>query len=382
MANTLTNLIPTMVKAADTVSRELTGLIPSVFLNADASRAAKNQTIYYPASPSKTAADWTPAATGPDPAGETVANASMSITKVRYCSFHRDGEEELGLGPQIYERLLQDDFAQCMRTLANEMEADLAALYQYAGGAYGTAGTTPFGTAGNFTDASSVRKELVDRGAPQSDLQLVIDTAAGAKIRGMQAASNTQGTDSLLRQGILLDIHGMKIRESAQIKTHTAGTASSATTNNAGYSVGDTTITLASAGTGTLLAGDVLVHARDTRKYVLYSGDTDVSNGGTFVLNAPGLMSAITAATSALTVSATHACNMAFDRNAIHLLARLPAMPSGGDSARDRTVVVDPRSGIAFDVAVYAQMGRVTYTVGAAWGVKMVKPAHVAILLG
>lgn len=382
MANTLTNLIPAMTKAADTVSRELVGMIPSVFLNASAAQAAKDQVVYYPISGTVATADIAPGATGPDPADRTVSNGSMSITKSKSAPVgHWDGEEQLGLGT-LYDQIIEDAFAQAFRALVNEAEADLTALYYFASRAYGAATTTPFGTAGNYMDAAEVRRILVDNGAPQSDLQLVIDSAAGAKLRGMQSQAQMQNTDSMLRQGVLLDHMGMAIRESAQIKSHTAGTAASATTDNAGYAIGDTTITLASAGTGTIIQGDIVTSARDARKYVAYSGDADVSGGGTFVLNSPGLRQARTAATDALTLTATYTANMAFHRNAIHLLTRTPAMPAGGDSADDVRTVTDPRSGITFQVAMYRQYRRVAIEAGLAWGVKAVKPAHMAILIG
>ena len=44
-ANTLTGLIPDIYEAMDVVSRELTGMIPAVTMNASAERAALNEDI-------------------------------------------------------------------------------------------------------------------------------------------------------------------------------------------------------------------------------------------------------------------------------------------------------------------------------------------------
>ncbi len=384
MANTLTDLIPDMYVALDVVSRELTGLIPAVTIDPSTARAAVGQSVRSFVAPAATAGDITPAVTPPDDGDQTIGNVELQITKARRVPFRWNGEQSLQMnnGGAGVLNIQQNQIAQAVRTLVNEMETDLAGLHTKFSRAYGTAGTTPFGTAGNFEDASNVMKILKDNGAPLTDNHLVMNTAAGAKLIGLQSRVDIQGDLGMLRQGVLLDTAGMMLRESAQIVTSTAGTASSATTDNAGYAVGTTTLTLASAGTGTLVAGDVITFAGDTNNYVVTSGDTDVSNGGTITIAAPGLRVAMSAATKAITVVAAAARNMAFNRSAIILATRAPALPDGGDMAVDRTIVTDPRSGLSFELAMYKQYRQIQFELSAAWGVKVVKAEHTALLLG
>jgi hypothetical protein len=380
---TLTNLIPDLYSNLDVVSRELTGFIPSVTLDPEASRAAVGQTVRSFVAPTQSAADISPGVTPPNDGDQTIGNVPITISKARRVPIRWSGEDDLGAnsGPGA-SNIRAQQIQQAFRTLANEIEADIAALYASASNAVGAAGTTPFATAGDLTGVSLARKALVDNGAPESDMHLVIDTSAGANLRGKHAAANVQGTDSMLRQGLLLDTSGMMVRESGQVKAHTAGTGASATTDNAGYGVGDTVITLASAGTGTILAGDVITFAGDSTQYVVASGDADVSGGGTITLAAPGLKVAIAASTTAITVVATSVRNMAFHRGAICLAQRLPALPQGGDLAVDREVVTDPRSGLSFEIAMYPQYRQMQWEVSAAWGVAMIKPDHCVALLG
>lgn len=69
----------------------------------------------------------------------------------------------------------------------------------------------------------------------------------------------------------------------------TAGTASGATCS-AIEPVGETSIALSSAGTGTILAGDVITFGNgDETEYLVTVGDSDVSNGGTLTIT-PGLV--------------------------------------------------------------------------------------------
>lgn len=249
----------------------------------------------------------------------------------------------------------------------------------------GTATTAPF--ASDLSDPAQVRKILTDNGAPLTDMQMVINSTAGAKMRTLATLNkqNEMGTATLREQGILLDIHGFAIRESAQVKRPAAGAMASATTTNAALTVGQTVLPLATAGAGVVSAGDVITLANDTNKYVVASVSFAGANpaaGDSITIAAPGLQLAQAAAARAITVVAVSSRNMAFARSAIALATRMPALPEGGDLAIDRTTITDPRSGISFEVAMYAQYRQMQYEICAAWGVKAIKAEHMAILLG
>nr|WP_286948263.1 P22 phage major capsid protein family protein [Pseudomonas sp. UBA6718] len=387
MANTLTGLVPTLYNALDVVSRELVGFIPAVTSDMTYERAAVGQTVMSPVVGAATATDITPAVTPPNDGDQTIGNVPMTITKARRVPIRWNGEEKRGLDNNgaSYNVILSNQIQQGMRTLVNEIEADLAALHVNASRAYGTAGTAPFGTAADLSDSAGALRILEENGAQGLDFQLVLGTAAMANLRGKQSVLfkvNESGREDMLRNGITDRLQGLALRQSAQVKSFTAGTGASATTNNAGYAVGATAITLASAGTGTILAGDVITFAGDTNKYVVASGDADVSNGGTITLQAPGLMKAIPAAATNITVISASARNMFFARSAIALATRAPALPEGGDSAVDRMIVTDPLTGLSFEVSMYAQYRQMQFEIAAAWGCAAVKKEHIGILLG
>lgn len=374
MSNTLTSLIPDLYASLDVVSRELSGFIPSVTMDATAERASLNQAIRIPITPASPAENVSPGQLPPDDGDQIINNIPFSITKSRMVPFRWTGEEQKGLvtGPG-YANIRRDQISQAMRTLVNEIEVDLGNLAFLSSRASGTAGTTPFAT--NLGDTAQVRKILSDNGAPLSDLQCVIDTTSGASLRTLAqlTKANEAGTTALRAQGTLLELHGFTIRESAGVASHTPGTGASYVTNGA-LAVGATTIP-AQTGTGTILAGDVVTIG--AFKYVV----TTALSGGSFTIGAPGLRAAVASGATITGVSAFTA-NFAFSRSAIVLATRAPALPEEGDMADDRIMIQDPRTGMAFEVSMYKQYRRVRYEIAAAWGCQNIKPAHTAILLG
>lgn len=383
MANTLTSLIPTIYAALDVVSRELVGHIPAVTRNSSLERAALNQSILVPLTQPQTEADNTPGLTAPDTGDQTVDNVEVKITKSKHIPIRWNGEQTRGMqNAGTYDTTLQSQFEQAFRRLCNMVELDLNVCgYQGASRSYGTAGTAPFGTVNDLSDVAGVRQILDDNGAPQSDMHLILGSSAMANVRGKQASLfrvNEAGTDQLLRRGTIGELEGFLLGNSGQIPAVTKGTGASYTSSAAGFAVGTTSIPIIT-GTGTVLAGDTVTFAGDSNKYVVKTG---VSAPGTIVLNAPGLRQAIPASATAMTIGGNFRANLAFTRNAIQLVTRMPAMPAGGDSADDAVTVTDPVSGLSFEIAVYRQFLQVVYHVRLAWGVAAIKPEHIATLLG
>lgn len=387
MANVLTDLIPDLYEALDVVSREMVGMIPAVRRDAQIARAALNENVIIPVTPEASSADNTPAVTAPNTGDQTIGNVQVTISKSKHVPVRWNGEETKGLqNSGLFSSIQSQRFYQGMRTLVNEIEVDLwTEGYTNASRGYGSAGTTPFATAADFSDFAGVRRILEENGAPTSDLQLVLGHAAIANLRGKQSVlfkANEAGSSDMLRNGMTDRIQGMAIRHSDAVSVHTKGAGTGYDFAAAGEAVGQTTLSVEGGtvnSTG-IKAGDIITHAGDsTNKYVVTTGTTATS--GDIVIGAPGLLVAGVDANE-ITVGNSYTPNLAFDRNAIVLATRMPAMPEGGDAAEDVVQVVDDKSGLAFEIALYKQFMQNVYHVRAAWGVGAVKQAHIGILIG
>lgn len=380
MSNVLTPFIPDLYQALDEVSRELVGFIPSVTRNSSAARAAVGENVIVPISTALQAKDCSPAMQVPEPDTFTLDNAVITINKSRNVSFGLNGEEYQGLDNGVgANQVLADNFKQAVRTLVNEMEVDVAKEAAInASRAFGTAGTAPFES--DLKAAAHIKKILDDNGAPVIGRSLIIDTNAGVNLRGLTQLTNVDnaGSAMTLRQGELLPLFGLSIKESAGIYNGVAGTANGATVNAA--DTGATELTLKAGTSGSLKAGDYITLAGDSNKYLVMK-EVTVTAGAKVEIAKPGLRVAASDG-AAVTVVASSARNVAFTQNAIQLVTRAPALPGGKDAAVDSFMLTDARSGMSFEVRVYNGYRKMRAEVACAWGVKAIKPEHIATLLG
>ena len=373
--NTLNDLIPSLYQGLDIVSRELVGAIPSVANNTGAERAAVGQSVLVPITGESNVDDISPAMTVPEPTGQTVDNVSITITKARAAEFGVVGEEQRGLNANGagWQNIQAGMFAQALRKLTNEIELDVAQQFVNASRAYEN-GAVPFNNTDNLEATAQLHKILADNGAPLGDKQLIIDTTRGAQLRNLYqlTRANEANDDSLLRQGVLLDLHGFSIRESAGIRPQTAGTADEDFTVTAKQDPGATSFAVA-GGTGSFASGDIVSFAGHSDKYVVQG-----FSGGILTISAPGLVEEVAAGAAIVVVKAGGSIMGAFDRNAIQLVTRAPALPNGQDMAQDTMMLTDDRSGLTFEVRVYYGYRKVRYEVALAWGVNTIKPEHMA----
>ncbi len=382
-ALTLTGLIPTIYEAMDVVSREQAGLVRAVTMDSNASRGAIGQPVLSPVVGAMAAENLVANNVPADTPAQTIGNVQIVISKARSVPFGITGEENRGLNiAGTTATINRDRIAQAMRTLTNEIETDLSGLFAGASRAIGTAAGTPFGTAGNLSDFAGARRLLVDNGAPTGALKMVLSPSNVERIRSVQTGLfrvNEAGSDELLRTGSLGVVQGFELGESRQIRTAVpVGTGASYTTSAAALTVGQTVVPIIT-GTGTVLAGDIVTIAGDTNQYVVAVG---AAGPGNITLAEPGIQVAQGAAARALTIVAPTSRSMFFHKGAIQLAVRAPAMPDGGDMADDVMIMQDPFSGLTFEFVIYRGKRQIRYEVNAAWGVAVVQPRHLGLLIG
>jgi hypothetical protein len=377
-SNTLTGLLPIIYEAMDVIPRELVGALGAVTLDPSAEMAGLNQTIRSHIVPVATAVDIAPGVTNTNGAGATIGYADLVISNAKNSPILWSGEEQLLLKDQ-YAGVVKDQFSQAFRTLGNLIEADVVAKAAAgASRATGTAGTTPFGTNGDLSDFAGAVQLLDDNGAPQLDRSLILGTAAANSIRAKQALlvkANEAATTNLLRRGIIDPVFGLDVKSSGQIKAGAAVGTGTAYVLNGAHAVGATTITV-KTGSGTILAGDVVTI--NSVKYVVQTG---TAAPGTITIAAPGLVAAGVDGNT-VAVNAVSVKNVALQKAGFLLATRLPAMPLGGDSASDMTVVTDPVSGLSFQIALYRQYRQITIDVAIAWGCKVLRSEYLGLVLG
>lgn len=389
MSNTLTisDFAENIYRAKDTVARELVGFIPSVLVNSTDVPVSINGSINsFTTSQPTVNTSITPAMTIPAADDATISQTTMTIGQTANVRYPMVGEVWAKLNNTIgAQKALDDLLAQAIRAIVNSIESYVGTIaYKGASRAVGTAGTTPF--ASNHALIPQLHQILKDNGCPNDGQKsLVINSSAGTNLRNLANIYkvNESGDSSALRRGILLDIDGLAIRESAGVASHTKGAGTGYLINNAsGEAIGQTTLTIdgGTVNTTGIKAGDILTHASDsTNKYVVKTGITATS--GDIVINNPGLRIAA-ANDDALTIGNSYTANLGFHRNAIELAMRPPLDPPGGDAALDKMVIQDAVSGLVFEVAIYRGYKMNMLDITTYYDAKVWKPEFVATLLG
>lgn len=383
MANSFSNLAADIYKAADIVGREVVGFVSSCTINGGTERAAKGDTVRSAFTRAQTVnTTYAPSMTIPEGTDQTVDNKTVVLNSYASVQIPYTGEDIKHLNNGAgFETVYGDQIAQAFRTCVNKIELDgWNEARKNASRAYGTAGTTPFGS--NFNDLAQLQKIAVDNGMPfDGQWSAIYNTTAMANLQSLSQLQkvNEAGTGELLRQGSVGELMGFILKRSAQIGVVTKGTGSGYLINNgAGYAAGSTTFTV-DTGSGTILQGDIITNGtNDTgNKYVVNSA----LSGSSFSIGTPGNLAAWSD-NDALSVGNNFTANVAVHRQALELAMRPPAQPQGGDAAVDNMVVQDPHSGLTFELAMYKGYQKMMIEVRALYQWKAWKPDAIVIHLG
>ena len=374
MANDLSSLAGIGFKAAQEVRLEVIGLINACAHDFSLEGAALNEDVLVPIIGAAAAnTDFVPGVDAGQGSDTTVTTTKIRISKIRKNTFYLKGEDMPYINRVGFEAWFIMRLKQSMRTLLNEVETDLCTeAMNGAGWAVGIAATNPFAT--DHSILNTAYRILTENGIPVDDLSTVISPTFAEKIKNLNylfKLNEAGDNGDLLRRGIIGNLSGFNIRQSAFIQTHTKGTVSAVTTTGAAAGA----LLLPVSG-GTFTQGDLVSIAGITdRKYVA-SGPV---SGGNLPLNGELYKDAV--ATSGVTIEAAdHVANICLHRRGLALALRTPIMPPGGDKADEVFDYGDERSGLSFQVAKYKQYGQASYEVRIATGRKVLEPACIGVL--
>jgi len=379
MSNTLTALAPTLFSTARVVPRELVGVLGAIRLDWNDQGVAVGDSVKIPVVPALTAGSFTAAQTFTAGTDRVLSSKTLTLSQTFETSWNLTSEEDRSLmnGGQNAVDVFAQTMEQAWRLYVNTVDAYMWGIARKgASRAYGTAATTPF--ASDLTAAGNIKKILDDNGTPMGDRSLILNTAAGLKLRSLTPLTkvNEAGDSAMLREGALGRLFGFDIREDGQIGVVTAGTGSGYLINNGNVAVGSTDLTV-DTGSGTILAGDIITHASDSvNKYVVTSaltGDTALSIGE------PGLKTA-TANNDAITVGAAFTANLALHRQAVVCAARPLTQPAGGIA--DSMIVSDAQTGLSALIVRAVGSGMTSWYMRAAYDGFVPNTYGVAVLLG
>ncbi len=328
-ATTLTALNRAQVSANIEVPNEPCGVLDGINLKFDDKDAAKGQVVIVPVVVPSASSQATPANVPPTGTAQTPVNMQVMITNVPEQSMTFTGED-LKILDSIDSRddILKQFIAQAERSHRNEMCAAAGtALMAGASRAYGTVGSTPFGT--DLNALTQARKILRANGAPMADIQVATSVDAYTNMLNLNVIQKAQesGSDQDRRTGIIRSQFGMTaVREDSNIPDHTAGAGTGylidgsgsvtkgttaiklkgGTVNSTGIQIGDI-ITIAGdyAVPGKVLTQYVVVNAPGTTpSYVTQAALTAAT--GTIYIGNPGLRKATSDGTAVTVVSSAN----------------------------------------------------------------------------
>lgn len=248
-----------------------------------------------------------------------------------------------------------------MIALANQVDADLTALYKNVFANVGTAGTTPT----TFLHFGAAAKRMNQMAVPQEDRRLVLDPSASLTAADMlKGLYNPELVKGAVRGLSLGPLAGFDTYMDQNIIDHTIGTwgttpivagaSQSVTYANATHTYGSTSQTLNISGltatTGTVKAGDTFTIAgvysvnpvskatsAVLQEFTCQALATADGTGAATLTISPAIIisgpfqtvSAAPAASAAITKTASHTANLAFHKNAFGLVVCPLELPDG-----------------------------------------------------
>jgi hypothetical protein len=393
MANTLTNIIPTILARGLMALRSRT-VLPRL-VNRDYETEAREQgdTVTIPVPTAVTTAAVTSAEVPSAPANTTPGKVSLTLDNWRKSTpFHLSDKDFQNIIAN--ESFIPGQLSAAIEALASYVNTQIFALYTGVYGYAGTAGVTPFDETTPVVDvATEAMTVLNTQKCPQDNRRAVLDWIAHGKAAALPAFSNAdkKGSDGTLMSGELGRVFGFDWFGDGDVPYHTNSYAGTPLVDDAAGVAAGLKVVHMDGFTTKPEAGDIFtIPARstagvldDTQTYVVTSSTTLVGTDSDVSFE-PGLKIALAAGDDSTPVlfKASHRANLAFHRDAIAFASR-PLVDSdmalGGSEIQSMT---DPVTGLSLRLEVTRQYKQTAWEFDILFGTVLVRAELACVIAG
>ena len=384
VSNTLSSVVP-LIFAQGLKALRHNAVMPRLVMNDFGTDVKqKGDTVQIPLPSAIAIQDVAPGAYAPDSGNVAPTTAAIALSNWKEAPFTLSDKEVA----QIIAGVVPIQLSAAVEALAAQVNSDLLALHAKVPNLVGVPGTTPFSMASGVTGdaystnaATAARKALTVNLAPMSERRFVLGPDAEANALGLPAFQYYlyAGTDQTIRRGEIGEKFGFDWHTDQQVPTHTAGTITTGLAAKAAtpQAVGLTSIvctTAASTGACALKTGDVIAIAGQTQQYTLTADATQASAATDVTLKIYPALAVALAGGEAVTVSASHVCNLAFHKTAFAFASRPLMNDALAAEFDDSYMVPDPVSGITMRLTWRREFHRTRMSFDILYGVGAVRP--------
>ena len=393
MANSFTNIIPTIMAEGLEVLRESCATLSAVNTGYSAEAREIGDTITIPVPVAQSVAAVSPSNTPPANTDVTPTTVTVALDQWNKTDFHLTNKEELEIAAGGF---VNTQAGEAVRALANEIDADLLGQATVDSGVYnhvGTAGTTPFASESAFQSAwQKGARKLLRQGLARfgPDIYCVIDEDAEGNLGSLAQFTDAdrRGDDRGMLEGEIGRKMGATWLVNQNTRTFTGGTLTNGSGKlanvNGAVAAGATTMAVdESSLSGTLVDGDVFTVASVSGYFLVTNGTLTASGNAIAAVNfTPAAPTGGFADNAVVTFAGDHVVNMAFHSNAF-ALAFSPIQDSGlaGGSGITETITA-PVSGVTLRLKITEEYYQTTWRWDVLNGVKCVRPELACRILG
>lgn len=387
MANNLVNVVPILV--AQGLETLRSACVMPRLVNSDYSNDPANQgdtvNLWIPSA--QAVSDVSPSATPVQGADSAPVRMPIPLNKWRRSGFYLTDKQQL----EIVGGVQSKETAECVKAIAQDINAFILAQAYAIYNIVGTPGTTPF--ASDVSAATNARKLLNNSLAPMDNRRIVLDVNAEAQALNLPVLTTFQNVGQTAGQaGIIEGSIGRKLgfdwSMDQQIPTQATSISAGAVTVNGSQAAGNGSLDGGRTGTLSIakatnnlsvLAGDKFTIAGDPTQYVVLAPATVVAAGTGSISIAPALVNAA-AGSAAITFLAQHVENLAFHRDCFAFVSR--PLQAVSANSMEMLSIPDPISGITLRLEVSRQNKQHFFDFDVLYGAACVRPELGCIIAG